>query len=80
MADPDTLARWRASFQELYDTIMEGRAQQFEAWFAETVLLRGRYELKKRALFNPAAGLRALKASCGIARRLGRHPERFHPW
>lgn len=44
MATPVQLAVWRHELQQVYDTLMKGAGEQFEAWFEETAMLEAEIE------------------------------------
>jgi hypothetical protein len=39
MPDPNTLERWKCDLQQVYDSLMKGAGEQFEAWFEEAAML-----------------------------------------
>jgi len=58
MADPDQLARWRRDLQQLYDSIMKGAGEEFEAWFEETAMLEAEIKTQTEELRQCVADIK----------------------
>jgi hypothetical protein len=39
MPDPNTLERWKRDLQQVYDSLLKGAGEQFEAWFEEAAMI-----------------------------------------